>query len=173
VAPESVADLDFADMYPVWERYWHLCKEAKKLNAEDGIFEFPFSRASPPRMREVTVHMATESSEVLQLRCTAGATCAELLEAVRETGRKLPSDAQVHRLPPLTQATGREQERWFRKVVHWVSPVAPPARQLLKPDHLLSEEHRDIVNRVRVAMARRDRVGLRTLDVWITPPSTK
>uniref|UniRef100_A0A7S4SPP5 Glycosyltransferase 2-like domain-containing protein n=1 Tax=Alexandrium monilatum TaxID=311494 RepID=A0A7S4SPP5_9DINO len=168
VPPENISDLDFSDFYPVFEWYQHLCLRSQRATGND-IFEFTFTRSAPRRFREVTVHLP---DEIVKVSCTAGALGSDLLDALREQhGRRLPKGHRVFRLPPSTEGTTPEQERWLQKVVRWVSPIAPPLRQLMLQSSQNEETHRTLLARVRGALGPDDRVGIRTTDLWVSRSS--
>jgi len=170
VPEESIADLDFADFFPVFNLYLAKFPRSQRVpdkDDEDSIYINPITRSEPRRFREVTAHM---SNRTVKVRCTAGSTCAEFLQVLEHEIAASSSRPQVSRIPPAGSVSASQRDMWIDKVLSLVSPIAPPADQIRDSDYKTDNQEHEMLLRVTRPVQKMDRIGVRTTDLWICFP---
>eukprot|EP00930_Biecheleria_cincta_P076322 TRINITY_DN63524_c0_g1_i1.p1 TRINITY_DN63524_c0_g1~~TRINITY_DN63524_c0_g1_i1.p1 ORF type:complete len:898 (-),score=147.89 TRINITY_DN63524_c0_g1_i1:18-2711(-) len=131
-----------------------------------GLFE----RAVAPslRNRRVLVHLPDRGA--VEIECTISATVEDfvkLMEALREGASSL----RVYRVPPEGFANKDARDAVAADVLG-IAFLAetPEAKENLKPETRAGKQWRRLLDAAMRPMDSRDRLGLRTTELWLLPP---
>jgi len=132
-----------------------------------GIFE---DLPAPPsqRQREVKAYLPGSVAHVV---CSVSATVAEFLERLRETAPEAAGPLQVFRVPPQGEAEESARDEAAVEVLGLTFLAEMDvAEHNIRPEGPCGKQWRQLLEQARRPMLARDRIGLRTKELWVRPP---
>jgi len=161
---QEALDLDVMELAPVFVN--KPLEDKNTVEPMGGLLQ----EAVPPSTRKRRVLAHLPDAEVT-VECAVSATVEELLRLVRAEVDFECGDYCVHRVPPPGQA-GEERRDAIAAEALGISFLAERqgAKENLDPSTKSGKQWRRLLDAAKAPVAARERLGLRTQELWLLPP---
>mmetsp|Transcript_62047 Transcript_62047/g.192188 ORF Transcript_62047/g.192188 Transcript_62047/m.192188 type:complete len:905 (-) Transcript_62047:60-2774(-) len=163
VFADEASNLDVMELAP---RFAHFSDNKSATPAVSILKDGP----TPPSRRRRTVKAHLPEGEA-RIDCAVSATVAEFLEKLREEVPEVTERYKVYRVPPGDEAEESVREEAAIEVLGLAFLAKMDgAEHNIRPEGTCGKQWRQLLEKATHPMHARDRIGLRTVDLWIRPP---
>jgi len=166
VGHEEASNLDVMELAPFLQ---HL-DGPRNATPAGGILE---GGLTPPSQRHRMVKAHFTEGQVT-IWCSVNATVSEFLVRLREEVPEAVGRLQVFRVPPNGEAEEQQRDEAAVEVLGLTFLAEMEvAEHNIQPDGPCGRQWRQLLEKARGPMHPRDRLGLRTKDLWVRPPDAE